>query len=200
MSNYLPGFNFPIYSGWNAYTPVIPKMYWNAYSIEQILKQLACDFDKCEHYLDYVAEKMNEWGIDFDEEIESQFEAMWYEINNGLENAAHDWIANNLEWIFTHVVKQVFFGLTMDGHFVAYIPDGWEDIVFDTGMVYGRSDYGRLILRFNTDDEGAIDNTYSYSLAQEPDIYEQLISDLEVDAQRTDACYDTLFTNLDEEV
>lgn len=64
------------------------------------------------------------------------------------------WIQDNLEWIFEKVVKQVYFGLTLDGHFVAYIPDGWSDIVFDTGMNYGVDTYGRLILRWDVDDSG----------------------------------------------
>lgn len=199
MSNYLPNINFPIYSGWNQYTPVIPKMYWDAYSIEQIIKELCCNFDKCQHYLDYVAALMNQWGIDFDEEMEKQFTEMWEEINNGLENAAKEWVSENLEWILTHIVRQVFFGLTMDGHFCAYVPESWNDITFDTGAVFGRSDYGRLILRFESD--GAIDNTYNYSYSDAETLeLEQAIADLETIIGRSDMCYDTLFTNLDEEV
>lgn len=108
-----------------------------------------------------------------------------------------DWIDSHLTWIFNHVAKQVYFGLTMDGHFVAYIPESWSDITFDTGAVYGRTDYGRLILRFDAD--GAINNTYSYSLAQ-PTELDKLVADLEVTARRGDASFDTLFTNLDQEV
>lgn len=107
------------------------------------------------------------------------------------------WIDTHLTWIFNHVAKQVYFGLTMDGHFVAYIPESWSDITFDTGAVYGRTDYGRLILRFDAD--GAINNTYSYSLAQ-PTKVDKLVADLEVTARRGDASFDTLFTNLDQEV
>ena len=152
MGYKLPGFpSFPIYSGWNQYTPVIPKMYWDAYSIEQLLKQLACDFDKCQHYLDYVSNLMNEWGIEFTDEMENQFAEMWEEINNGLENAAKEWIAENLEWVFNTVAKQVYFGLNEQGYFVAYIPESWDDIVFDTGYNYGEDTYMRLILRWDVD-------------------------------------------------
>jgi len=45
----------------------------------------------------------------------------------------------------------VFFGVTLDGHFVAYIPESWTDIDFDTGMIYGTPEYGRLILRYEVD-------------------------------------------------
>lgn len=154
MGTYLPGLNFPIYSGWTQYTPVIPKLYWDVYSAEQRMKQLCKNFDKVEHYLDYVAELMNEWNIEFSDNIRAEFEAMWYEINNGLENAAKEWVANNLEWVFTHIAKQVYFGLNEQGYFVAYIPDGWDDIVFDTGFIYGEDTYGRLILRWDVDDSG----------------------------------------------
>lgn len=106
------------------------------------------------------------------------------------------WIDEHLKWIFATVAKQVYFGLTSDGYFCAYIPDGWQDIVFDTGMVYGRSDYGRLILKFDVEGEGVIDNTYSYSLAQSEDTA-KLAADLEINAKRTDACFDTLYTNMD---
>ena len=79
------------------------------------------------------------------------------------------------------------------------IPDGWQDITFDTGMVWGRSDYGRLILRFIADN--AYDNTYDYSYSDAEALeLEQAIADLETIIGRGDLCYDTLFTNLDEEV
>ena len=154
MGTYLPGLNFPIYSGWTQYTPVIPKLYWDVYSAEQRMKQLCRNFDKVEHYLDYVAELMNEWNIEFSDEMQKELEELWYAVNNGLENAAKEWITKNLEWVFTHIAKQVYFGLNEQGYFVAYIPDGWNDIVFDTGMVYGEDTYGRLILRWNVDNSG----------------------------------------------
>lgn len=153
---------FPIYSGWTQYTPVIPKFYWDVYSMEQRLKQLCMNFDKVEHYLDYVADLMNQWNIDFTKEIEDELREMWELINNGMEGAAQEWLEKNLEWLFTEVAKQVYFGLTLNGYFVAYIPDGWDDIIFDTGMVYGEDTYGRLILRWDVDNSG-------YAVNQRPE-------------------------------
>lgn len=154
MGTYIPGLNFPIYSGWGQYTPVIPKLYWDVYSQEQRLKQLCMNFDKVEHYLDYVAELMNSWNIEFSEEIEQELTDMWNAVNDGLEKAASDWIRNNLEWVFERIAKQVFFGLTLEGRFVAYYPESWDDIVFDTGYNYGEDTYGRLILRWDVDNSG----------------------------------------------
>ena len=60
-------------------------------------------------------------------------------------------MAENLDFIFRKVVRQVFFGLTRDGYFCAYVPDSWNDIVFDTGWNFGDDNYGRLILRWDVD-------------------------------------------------
>lgn len=65
-----------------------------------------------------------------------------------------EWIDKNLDYIYRYTVKQVYFGLNEDGYFVAYIPESWEDIIFDTGMQYGVDTYGRLILRWDVDDSG----------------------------------------------
>ena len=64
------------------------------------------------------------------------------------------WVNDNLETLYALLVKQVYFGLTLDGYFVAYIPESWSDIVFDTGMIYGQDTYGRLILRWDVDESG----------------------------------------------
>lgn len=40
------------------------------------------------------------------------------------------WIDDNLDYIFTHTAKQVFFGLNEQGYFVAYVPKSWNDIIY----------------------------------------------------------------------
>lgn len=161
MGTYIPGLNFPIYSGWGQYTPVIPKLYWDVYSQEQRLKQLCMNFDKVEHYLDYVAELMNSWNIEFTEEIEQELTEMWEQIHAGYIDAMNEWFEKDF---FRELVKQVFFGLTLDGYFVAYIPESWEDIYFDTGMIYGTEEYGRLILQFEVDNASPVN----------PELYEEV--------------------------
>lgn len=150
MGTYIPGLNFPIYSGWGQYTPVIPKLYWDVYSQEQRLKQLCMNFDKVEHYLDYVAELMNEWNIEFTDEIEAELAEMWRQIHDGYMDAMNEWFEKDF---FRELVKQVYFGLTDDGHFIAYIPESWNDLFFDTGFNYSDDTYGRLILRWDVDEQ-----------------------------------------------
>lgn len=151
MGTYLPGLNFPIYSGWTQYTPVIPKLYWDVYSAEQRMKQLCVNFDKVEHYLDYIAGLMNEWNLEFSEEIEQQFQDMWDEVHAGYEEHLDDWFRSDGERIFKELYSSVYFGLNLDGYFVAYVPESWDDIIFDTGMDYSLDTYGRLILRMDVD-------------------------------------------------
>jgi hypothetical protein len=189
----------PSFMDWTAYTPVIPKLYWDIYSQEERIKRLCKQYDKLCHYSSAIANQVNLNTTEL-AEIAQEFEDFK---NSGFydyyKQQVKDWIENNLALLYEMMAKQVFFGLTKDGHFCAYVPDSWQDIQFDTGAVYGRSDYGRLILRMNVDGDNAIDNTYSYTLAQNTTT-EQIQSDLELNTQRTDATYKTLFTNIDTEV
>lgn len=70
-----------------------------------------------------------------------------------------EWIANNLQYILETIIRQVYFGLNLEGYFVAYLPESWSDIVFDTGAVYGIDTYGRLILRWDADSPETVDQT-----------------------------------------
>ena len=83
------------------------------------------------------------------------------------------WFRDNAFNIYKLIAKQVFFGLTEDGYFCAYVPDSWKEIEFDTGMNYGTYTYGRLILRYETDGSGVIDNT-GYGQYGDPEPYEEL--------------------------
>lgn len=53
-------------------------------------------------------------------------------------------------------MKTVYFGLTSDGYFVAYIPDTWSDIIFNTTeydiFVELQPEFGHLVLSFDISD------------------------------------------------
>lgn len=53
-------------------------------------------------------------------------------------------------------MKTVYFGLTDDGYFVAYIPETWEDIVFNTTeydiFIDLQPEFGHLVLSFDISD------------------------------------------------
>lgn len=136
---------------WEPPTWVIPKMYWDTMSLEQRAHAICRQIEKLMTYADYLGINVNELEElyialqnDFDKFKESGFDDYY-------KQQVEEWIANNLEYVFNTVAKQVYFGLTLEGRFVAYIPDGWSDIVFDTGANYGVDTYGRLILRWDVD-------------------------------------------------
>lgn len=62
------------------------------------------------------------------------------------------WIVNNVNDLISYAIKNVWFGLTDSGYFVAYIPDSWNDIIFNTiGYdidVEDSANYGRLVLSY----------------------------------------------------
>ena len=62
------------------------------------------------------------------------------------------WIVNNVNDLISYAIKNVWFGLTDSGYFVAYIPDSWNDIIFNTiGYdidVEDSVNYGRLCLSY----------------------------------------------------
>lgn len=186
------------FRGFTDFTTAIPKLYFDVDTAEQRYHLLCEQLHKLICYIDYVGDKVN---IDHEalEELKEQFQKF---IESGFEDyyieQIYKWIDEHMEELISRAIKQVYFGLTMDGYFVAYVPDSWNDITFDTGAVYKRSDYGRLILRFKAD--GAIDNTYSYSLNEPSRKLDKLVADLESEVKRIDASFDTLFTNMDEEV
>ena len=132
-------------------------------------------------------------------------------IESGFDDYYRDqiekWFNENAFRIYQLIAKQVFFGVTKDGYFCAYVPDSWKEITFDTGAVFGRSDYGRLCLKFDSEGQGVIDNTYSYSLNDwqvvSNDFKKALIeltADLETNSKRTDSVFDTVYTNIDQEL
>lgn len=62
--------------------------------------------------------------------------------------ALQNWIDANLQELVGKIVKYVWFGLTDDGHFCAYIPESWNFITFDTGYQYDHENYGHLLLYY----------------------------------------------------
>ena len=189
----------PPFWGFSAFTPTIPKLYWNVKSQEQrilnlfdLLNKLVCYCDKMGLQIDVNAQ-----------DIADLQKAMQELKDGGLldyyEKQIYDWIQAHMADLLSAGIKQVYFGLTDDtysggaGYFVAYIPDSWSEIVFDTGAVYGLDTYGRLILRWDADSP--------YSVEQKPEYNDielsGLIAEIKLNAKRTDSTFDTLFTNLD---
>lgn len=63
-----------------------------------------------------------------------------------------DLVQRDIIGLVGDMVKFVFFGLTQDGYFVAYIPEPWDSIIFNTTnydiRIDGVTDFGRLVLSY----------------------------------------------------
>ena len=105
-------------------------------------------------YADLLTKVVNA-GVDY-EEVKKELVDIRKEIDEYVNGklipeylkATQDYINNNLIDFVSEIVKYVVFGLSDDGHFVAYIPASWEFIAFDTVVDETSELYGHLLLKW----------------------------------------------------
>ena len=115
--------------------------------------------------LDYLLKKLKELAQQIQEVLawKPEFEAAYQQIMDfihqieggnlppGMVNAINNWMRENALDLVGELVKMVFFGLTDDGYFVAYIPDQWDEITFfTTGLdrIIPGYEYGHLCIEY----------------------------------------------------
>lgn len=110
------------------------------------------------HFKEFIdnLDSLNEWRQTHETEYQELKEFM-DSINAGdLPDAVYQelrtWIETNAIDIIGSLVKSVYFGITDDGYFVAYIPESWGDIIFNTtGLDINlpiQPEYGHLVLSY----------------------------------------------------
>lgn len=131
------------------YTPVVPKLYWDVYSAEQRMKWLSKEWDRIEHYLLDLCNQTNQNTEDI-EELHKQFQEFKdHGFDDYYREMLERWITEHFADIIETAIQVLFFGLTEDGYFCAYVPKNWSKyMVFDTGATYGASDYGCLKISY----------------------------------------------------
>lgn len=70
----------------------------------------------------------------------------------GVKEGIEKWCRENMADLVGELVKMVLFGINDQGYFVAYIPDSWSDIIFNTtglDVSVAGYDFGHLCLSFN---------------------------------------------------
>ena len=75
------------------------------------------------------------------------------DLPQGVQEGINKWMRAHALDIVGELVEMVFFGLNDRGYFVAYIPEGWDDIIFNTtglDITVPGFDYGHLVLSFLT--------------------------------------------------
>ena len=112
---------------------------------------------KCCKTVEETLDALNQWKEDVNptiEDLKQLYEEMMAgTLPPGVQEGINKWMRENALDIVGELVKMVFFGLTDDGYFVAYIPEGWDDIQFGTtglddfpaGVEYGHLTLSYLI-------------------------------------------------------
>ena len=116
--------------------PVIPKLYWDAYSDEQRVKQLW----KC------FSELANWANMSFEEIIKKLNELYDYAHGTVWEDAIYTWVEANLPCIVAQTCKWFHFGINDNGYVVCTIPTSWQDFNISWNMDFDSPDFGRLTI------------------------------------------------------
>lgn len=103
-----------------------------------------------------LVEGMEEWKTEHEAEYE-ELKTLYDQIMSGhfppeVSAAFNRWAAANMPELIKTMIQTVWFGLTDTGYFVAYIPDSWADIIFNTtglDISIAGEDYGHLTLSFD---------------------------------------------------
>ena len=155
--------------GFTDYVPTVPQLYWNVDGNEQRYHLLCKQLHKLVCYADMLGQKIN---IDHEtvDALEKEFEKFKESgFLDYYEQQLSEWIDLHMPTLIAQAMKMVWFGLTdmsdeYPGHFVAYIPESWQDITFDTSMT--DENYGCLILAY-TEEETYYTPTRSYDVLDE---------------------------------
>lgn len=130
--------------GWTQFTPAVPDFYWDVYSAEERIKKICMELHKLCDYANMLGENIN---IDH-KMIQELQDAFTQFMESGFDDyykaQVDSWIDSHFQTIMDALMgKMLFFGLTEDGYFTAYIPEKWA-FAFDTNIDYTSDDYGHL--------------------------------------------------------
>ena len=105
---------------------------------------------------DEVIQTLNNWIAENEPKLDD-FEQLYNmmmsgDLPAGVQEGINKWMQLHALDLVGSLVKMVIFGLTDTGHFVAYIPDSWDDIIFNTtGLDISLAlmpEYGHLVLSY----------------------------------------------------
>ena len=105
---------------------------------------------------DEVIQTLNDWIAQNEPKLDD-FENLYNmmmagDLPPGVQEGINKWMQLHALDIVGQLVKMVYFGIDDSGYFKAYIPDGWDDIIFNTtgyDINIAGLDYGHLTLSFD---------------------------------------------------
>ena len=122
---------------------VLPAVYDDSLSYYEVLAKVQCKVNEMVGDLN----QLNEWQQAQDEVMALLEQKVDDFIAGGYKEDFYEyaqaWLTDNIEQALARATRYVFFGLTEDGYFCAYVPAMWA-FVFDTDVNYDSENYGRL--------------------------------------------------------
>lgn len=111
-------------------------------------KELLSEVDQLEDWKSTYEKQYQQLLSFYDDIISGDFP-------DSVKAAFYKWMQENAINLVGELVHLVIFNITDDGYFVAYIPEGWDDIIFgttglDTFVPDLQPEYGHLVLSYDT--------------------------------------------------
>lgn len=111
--------------------------------LQTTLREIQIEFNNLQGNFEDLQETINQEIARLEKDIE--------DIKNGkyidsLLPAIEQFINNNIKSYVANIVKYVVFGLNNDGYFVAYIPESWQFMKFETIQDPASPLYGHLTM------------------------------------------------------
>lgn len=108
---------------------------------------------KCCENVNDALDALNAWKNEVDPKIEDILK-LWDMIEAGelppaVQDAIREWMRVNAVDLMGELIKNVYFGLTNDGYFCAFIPKSWDWVTFDTITDFPDPLYGHLVLQYD---------------------------------------------------
>lgn len=107
----------------------------------ELINYVNNELKRVEKELDELAKQ----NVEFAEEIEKIKRGDYVPL---YLDSISNWIDKNLIDVIGRSASFIVFGLSDDGYFVAYVPEGWDFISFDTDGDLDSPNYGKLILEY----------------------------------------------------
>lgn len=126
---------------------VLPAVYDDSLSYYELLAKIQ---EKLNESIANI-NNLNEWQ-DAQDEVMAELNQMVEDFIAGgykadFDKLAREWLDANIRDALTRGTRMVFFGLTDDGYFTAYVPTEWS-FAFDTIMDYENANYGSLAIKY----------------------------------------------------
>ena len=144
----------------SGYTPLTLK-YLCMYNVQKVLPAVYDDSLSYYELLAKIEDKTNEMVGDLNNlnEWQEAQDVVMKELETLVQNFidggyldsfevfVSNWLDTHLKDIITRSTRMVFFGLTDDGYFTAYVPTEWA-FVLDTIVDYNDDNYGSLVIKY----------------------------------------------------